>query len=198
MVSYGIDPNIVYDRKTIDNDVTQYQYFSNLLDTKDWTKSYSGWTWLEYSKRFEVLKDEVKYYATPGVIIIGNDLYPVVHYKLWFINDSTSPKPKEFFDFDCNPIENSHVRSLFIKSFFIRYTTSIKNESKYPVVYVTKNKVILNPKLLDFSFQKNLSGEKVFNEISMFLSKEKEVPVNISDKDRLQQHGFNNASFRNM
>lgn len=60
---------------------------------------------------------------------------------------------------------------------------------------------LLHPKLSDYNFQRVFSAPQAFQEISMFLGNiaaPDNVPVTVSDKDRIQQHGFDKWSFRKM
>jgi len=59
--------------------------------------------------------------------------------------------------------------------------------------------VQVNPRLTDFDFYKHLGPTQVYQEISMFLGNlaaPDNVPTVVSDKDRIQQHGFDERSFR--
>lgn len=61
-------------------------------------------------------------------------------------------------------------------------------------------KMETNPKLMDIQFQSQKDSVNCFQEIFMYISgvlgsKEKEIK-NISDKDKIQQHGFDKWSFR--
>lgn len=64
---------------------------------------------------------------------------------------------------------------------------------------VTHKQIIQNPKLTDWQFFKKQDAHSCLQEISMFLgniSAPDQVPVIIEDKYRIQQHGFDNQSFK--
>lgn len=60
--------------------------------------------------------------------------------------------------------------------------------------------VQLNPSLKHLEFYKHLPATTAFQEVSMFvggvLPQSTAMPIQISDKDRIAQHGFNKYSFR--
>lgn len=59
--------------------------------------------------------------------------------------------------------------------------------------------VVLNPKLADFEFYKVMPAPQAYQEIEMFLGNiaaPDKCPVELSEKDRIQQHGFDKMSFR--
>jgi hypothetical protein len=66
-----------------------------------------------------------------------------------------------------------------------------------------KRSVILevNPKLSDYKFQKKMDGHILYQEINMFLGRlcsPEKVPVELTEKERINQHGFDKWSFRKM
>lgn len=72
-----------------------------------------------------------------------------------------------------------------------------------PVFFICCNvfydvNVITNPKLVSLRFQQVVNPYLAYQEIEMFLPLmyPKEEPPNISDKDRIIQHGFDKQSFR--
>lgn len=78
-----------------------------------------------------------------------------------------------------------------------------------PILLTYKNRwksytlLCINPCLKEYNFQRVLDPFTVYQEISQFyetfLVTEKEVPVQINDKDKIRQHGFDlKTSFRNM
>lgn len=59
----------------------------------------------------------------------------------------------------------------------------------------------MNPKLSDYKFQKKMDGHILYQEINMFLGRlcsPEKVPVELTEKDRINQHGFDKWSFRKM
>lgn len=62
------------------------------------------------------------------------------------------------------------------------------------------DKLIINPCLQDFKFQRVVGGAEAFQEIEMFISGVLGVSANpmieLTDKDRIQAHGFDDFSFR--
>jgi hypothetical protein len=70
-----------------------------------------------------------------------------------------------------------------------------------PIIHVT-NIIETNVNLKDLQFQRMVDPYTAFQEISMFIggvlgSPEKEV-TELTEKDRIQQHGFNKWSFRKL
>lgn len=62
------------------------------------------------------------------------------------------------------------------------------------------DKVIINPRLKDFEFQRLVGAVEAFQEISMFISGVLGAPgkpmIELQDKDRIVAHGFDEQSFR--
>lgn len=58
--------------------------------------------------------------------------------------------------------------------------------------------LIENINLKEISFNKLLSGDQVYQELEMFLGllKSQEPPVQVSNKDKIVAHGFDNKSFK--
>jgi hypothetical protein len=60
--------------------------------------------------------------------------------------------------------------------------------------------VTINPKLSDYEFYRVHPAPQAYQEIEMYISgvlgEANKEPINISDKDRIYQHGFNERSFR--
>lgn len=57
----------------------------------------------------------------------------------------------------------------------------------------------VNPRLSDFQFFKALDAWQAYQELAMYvgnLAAPERIPVSISDKDRIYQHGFDKMSFR--
>lgn len=69
-----------------------------------------------------------------------------------------------------------------------------------PRIWLNKPKFFINPLLKEYQFYKIFNAVQAFQEIQMFISgvlgnKEKEI-IEISDKDKIKQHGFDKWSFR--
>jgi hypothetical protein len=63
-----------------------------------------------------------------------------------------------------------------------------------------QREITLNPRLHDYNFQRIVGGVKAFQDIDMFISGVLGQPANpmieLTDKDRIQAHGFDDKSFR--
>lgn len=78
----------------------------------------------------------------------------------------------------------------------------IFRDNHVPVFVIDDNTITINPCLKDFKFGKIKDAVTVFQEIHQYLmgvlgNKELDT-INVSDKTRIQQHGFNKWSFRKM
>lgn len=74
-------------------------------------------------------------------------------------------------------------------------------EHQVAVASVFGEYVKLNGKLSEYEFFRQLTAFEAFQELSMFLGNiaaPDRVPVNVSDRDRIQQHGFDEWSFRKL
>ena len=61
------------------------------------------------------------------------------------------------------------------------------------------NSLIKNPKLSDYQFGKKVIPEDAYTAIYNFLSREKSIPDNQTNKEKIVSHGFDlKTSFRNM
>lgn len=101
----------------------------------------------------------------------------------------------------------NEVKKINTLDTFRKYNTPIfiyyKNEGNRwntPKEY-TKSCFYVNPCLADYEFYKIFDAFTCFQEISMFMggvlgSKEKEI-IEVADKYKIQQHGFDKWSFRN-
>jgi hypothetical protein len=85
----------------------------------------------------------------------------------------------------------------------IREKTVIALYSVNPFTYFWDrftHEVVLNPKLSDYEFYRVHPAPQAYQEIEMYISgvlgEANKEPINISDKDRIYQHGFNERSFR--
>jgi len=79
---------------------------------------------------------------------------------------------------------------------------NLHRELHSPIILVTDQKVESNVNLRELGFPKVMDPYTAFQEISMFIggvlgNHEKEV-TELTEKDRIQQHGFDKWSFRKM
>jgi len=109
------------------------------------------------------------------------------------------PKEKTFYYFSKNQLKeffnNQHED---VKQYFRKYHVPVFKL----VLGFSKNNLELNPCLKDLHFYKYFDAPTAFQEIYMYLSGvlgsvEKDV-TNISDKVKLQQHGFDDKSFKTL
>lgn len=91
-----------------------------------------------------------------------------------------------------------------IKEEFLNFFDEIEHPpiDKEVCILKTGDTIIKNPCLKNFQFQKVLDPVTAFQTLEQYLygvlgGTEKEV-INISDKDRIQQHGFDKHSFRKL
>lgn len=72
-------------------------------------------------------------------------------------------------------------------------------EHKLPAASLMGAQLVLHPRLADVSFYLKVDHFQAFQEVAMFLGNiaaPDRIPVNIEDKYRVQQHGFDRYSFR--
>jgi len=110
----------------------------------------------------------------------GNSLYDIVSYIL---------------NYDAIDL----FRELNTPIFIYDYDSNVKNISGYCREY-HNSKFIINPLLKNYEFYKKFDSFQTFQEISMFIggvlgSKEKKI-IEVEDKYKIAQHGFNKWSFR--
>jgi len=80
------------------------------------------------------------------------------------------------------------------------FKTDNNDKNNCPVlVYEGINSLIKNPKLSDYQFGKKVIPEDAYTAIYNFLSREKSIPDNQTNKEKIVSHGFDlKTSFRNM
>lgn len=97
---------------------------------------------------------------------------------------------KKFFSYDFKELE----------IFFTKYHTPIFIYRTQKDRYSNDLEIELNPKLAEIDFYRIKDAPTTFQEIFMFLSgvlgKVEKDTVNISDQDKIKQHGFDKWSFR--
>jgi hypothetical protein len=190
MLSYGIDSNIVYPRYTEEyKDI--YNHLLNKIDKETQTT-------LKYRYR------DSGHILSYSLIIVCNKIFKVEIIESISTGAChfcyTEEETKSFKELAGD--ETKKIRRYFSdygkRHFFNVGVTEIDNDTGIPLIVLNRETAIINPKLLDYKFNRVYSGDTLFNDISMFLSKEKVIENNIPDKYKIEQHGFNKASFRNM
>jgi len=77
---------------------------------------------------------------------------------------------------------------------------NMHHKAGVPIILITGEKVVYNPKLLTYGFQKVVNATEAFQEISMFISGvlggQSPKMVQLEDKDLIKKRGFNKLSFR--
>lgn len=198
-IAYGVDPNIIFDRK-------RCQVFSSTYDQLKIPNN----MW-----RYGLLKSG--HYI--GYLGFCGYIYPYIYHQtnlsynkdtviVWWDNSNLDWLDSRYVKYTKNYIE-------ILKEFFkpIKIEDDIFIEIKSPIFttqlkyaeYVPGEKkfgemnITVNPSLKDIGFQKVKNTVDCFNEISMYignvLNKGKEI-IEVSNKEKIVKAGFDNKSFR--
>lgn len=126
-----------------------------------------------------------------------------VKYRKEFCTNKEEPQSR--WKWDDNNIEKKVNRffSVYSDERLVEYCIEnkiviglIQQKRKHTEYYLTKN-----PNLDDLKFQRVMDGHLLYQEINMFLGRicsPENNMVEISEKDRINQHGFDKYSFRKM
>lgn len=223
VLMHGIDPTIVYSRKTesykwevIEQQIKKYvpfilEKFDELYLTPHWADS------------------DIKIENIIAILFCGK-----VYLCIELVTGQKSYTDVTDFFFNANSIEKLYQKKKVkipeekkgiryrgsltnksLKRFFNFYPTEIRKdvvdlhfELDSPIILIKKEQyqgfgaelVTINPCLKDLKFYKCVDAFTAFQELSMFISGVMggKVPkmVEISDQDRIAKHGFNQWSFR--
>jgi hypothetical protein len=195
--TYGIDKTIVYNRELdeIDNDKI-YRVFRDLFSVRKF-----------YSINFFNLKKDSDYDEITSFVIgfcgklyIGWKLYlktnvvDITYDKNLIVNNlNLSKKDKIDFDNVYNQIINFDPIDIHREY----YTPIFIHDKSY---YYNKKQFVINPILSEYKFYKVIDPVTTFQEIQMYISgvlgsNEKNI-IEIDDKYKIPQHGFDNWSFK--
>jgi hypothetical protein len=151
--------------------------------------------------------------------------YPLISSKVFYSKDSLEKyiylnkfdirTDTHLFRFrmSLEPFKDKHTQDILKEFFHVGYEFQyplkcalekkwviFMYESYYTNFSTSREVLIHNPKLSDVEFFKVFDPHTAFQEIEMFISgvlgAPNKEPLLISDKDRIQQHGFDKRSFR--
>lgn len=205
-IGYGVDKKIVYSRKQntleLDYDQKLYKDLSKILQNRN-----------DRIYRFKDLNAIVR----PFFIGFCGKIYQGYNYiphnssfgeNIYGFDKSAFPKEilelrlNKYFSFRKDDFKT--FADLLEQPIYTLENESIFKERNAPAFFfedhARKTIFIDNPCLSNYQFQKIMDSTTAFQEISMFISgalgvTEKEI-VQISDKDKILAHGFDNRSFR--
>jgi hypothetical protein len=221
----GIDKTIVYDRQIIEveeNDIPILFARKRYHFGKNDQTSFHNISYYDIKKELRVLYHECAYFVIGfcGKLYIGWKLYSIgkeedgsdalittITYDFDNMKKIVEPKTwggRKFVD-DVNYIVNHNVIDLFreLNAPVFVYDSDYGKVSIYRHSYGNFHpKFIINPLLKEYQFYKVFNTVQAFQEISMFMggvlgNKEKEI-VEVADKYKIGQHGFDKWSFRKM
>lgn len=156
-----------------------------------------------------------------GLIWFAGRLYPFAGTRARRLGEIVTPPHKFAYtladlvqhlaEYDCKLPDKKKRRGVlwgerpsFEKFFELsgsRELEAIAYERNIPVASAFEHTVRLNGRLKDYEFIRRLDPYQAYQELSMFLGNlaaPDRVPVHVADKDRIQQHGFDEWSFRKM
>lgn len=208
----GIDKTIVFNR--ILNEINDEKKFPKLFQRS------GGWKdKLQLNQRFSYNKKSTKYNnATHFIIGFCGKLY--LGFKMYYTKQNNSPHNEILIDFtyDVNEFKTHFNQRFSFVNFdeFVEYvsnydTIDIHRELNTPIFLLDMNyfnspiyehkHFIINPTLKNYHFYKVFDTFTTFQEIQMYISGVLGVGENpmieISDKNKITQHGFDSKwSFR--
>lgn len=224
IIAYGVDPLITYKRFTEEHNLdtkylgtnpTKFDWrHSHLIELKadfDFSKIgietfyiffcneiYLGWKIWKKSRHSQICDLYDFFYTKESILKYLADVdtarnYYGFRHPSWKAPDSLKDI-SEMFD------KRTKLLTLYKpeENFYIKYSS--------PVIVFTNTekgvRLITNPKLKDFKFQKIKEPFTAFQEISTFISNTFGYPgnptVEVSEKTKIEKHGFNKWSFRKM
>lgn len=217
----GIDKSIVYNRDIIELDGSQYPKIFKGYNTFN-NRNPSPFVKLDnvhLKKELNVVYEHIapfiigfcgkiyvgwKFYSADGRTPFGaQELIETIDYD----NDNIRKMVDQYPYWGGNFEDNlNYVLSYDAMDLFRELNAPVfVYDSDYGRIYAEKNyrnnpKFFVNPLLKEYQFYKLFNAVQAFQEIQMFLSgvlgnKEKEI-VNVADKYKIAQHGFDKWSFR--
>lgn len=222
----GIDKTIVYNRETLEFDEKNEFPECFSTKGKSWIETreypFSSLNYFDIEKKYNKEHQKFGYFIIGfcGKLYVGWKLYKeiiefgnaklitTITYDKELINEIFVPVRKywggNILNDDINYIENYNAIDIFRK-----YKTPVfLFDNDYNRKYLNinhysgkKEKFIVNPNLSTYEFYKVFDSYQAFQEISMFIggvlgNNEKQI-IEVSDKNKIEQHGFDyNWSFR--
>lgn len=213
VISYGIDPNLTYERMT--KEIKLDLNDKSIKNLQKIIKNHST------SSRFSLST-----LLTPETIFLGfcGKLYGLIHYpattlyfdpKISKIFSSIDSFKNHLCNFNKDSFITYYEPNIFTKlsrfdslSLFLKKYNGIDIETDIFIklnspIFLYKNSqlpIIINPKLSDCSFYNIKSSEQTFQELSMFiggiLNRREPDVLNISDDKKLIKNGFDERSFK--
>lgn len=209
--SYGLDPNLVYERNSVEiktkslkfklpREAVNYSFEDrdNDLRVGRFGRSY-------YERTHLGMAD----YGLKKILIgFCGKAYPVIMAESQAIYDpviaeEAFPEPKEWKKWG-RRFRKTHKTDGEEAATFLRHKFDLDINLflslRSPVFVVEDNDVIkMNPPLKDYQFYKAVNPVTAFQEISMFIGNfltTREKMIEIEDKYRIAEHGFDEKSFR--
>ena len=197
--AYGEDPNIIYVRKT--EEIAE----KGIIKFNSYKENF-----------FNMGTDTNSWYTKSVYVAFCGKIYPVMLINKWSLNHENVWYKAAYSIKDIDKIPS--LRKLLIngteeymsKQYHIikNYFKNFNNDSigldiffKYNVPYfvIEKDKVILNPILKNYYFQKIFDSFSAHQRIAEFVGgvlSRCEIPKPVDDKYLIKQKGFNDLSFR--
>lgn len=202
-IGYGIDPNVVFDRKTVKHKNLSRQRVQN-GQTAELEKLDTLLTGIP--KPFGFSSGKVEKYVYPFSVYFCGKRYNGMVTKDKYIrylheeNDHYTYNKKEMLSICVKT--NSFRQGEFIE--FVNQkqvdTTDLHFSFDAPIMYADSNNVTINPVLQDIEFFKVIDPYTAFQELSMYISGvmggQSPSLVQLTDKDLVAKHGFHDMSFR--
>lgn len=182
--AYGIDKSIVFKREILELD-------SKFLLPQEWS---------QYAYKFPMNQTEkdllnvIRYFDRQGN---GIERYMLLFFcdKIYIVSQSNNE-----FTYGISNVKSSYTKhqlenlqSNFSSLNVIRHNVQLP----YFLFYRCHGQYICEmPLLRDIGFDSIMSADECYQNIEMYLAKKEPNIIEISDKDKINQHGFDKFSFR--
>lgn len=200
-IAYGVDKECVYERKTetVKDSKWKYRDYTD-FENKDFnfrltthTIGFCGNVYrcvrVEQQNKYSISDKKIHgFYRAEDIISFmeENDIgLREKGFSRWSSTFRSTANINAYF----NAEKKQHLYDMF-------------REYNTPIYVINRNNTVINPCLKDFKFGKVRDAVTAFQDIHQYIagvlgSKEKDT-VDISDKTRIQQHGFDKWSFRKL
>lgn len=194
----GYDSSLVYERKTQRIELSDKDVFNIVPEflSTDWK--------IAVKPRREYVPGtkyrETKAVHFPFAIVFCGQIHVGIYTKDYVNNKTT-------FQYDPKPLKKQRgmwrsYRDEAEYNFFVTKRNNVRErmlELGYPILYITHNESILNPRLIDLGFHKRIDPVQAYQEMEMFVGElqSKEKDVKIADEYLKEQKGFGKCSFKN-
>lgn len=201
--TFGIDKTIVYKRMTKEYEPKSKGY-PKIFDELKYLKKYYSFSYFSFSKYKDYNNYSFFIIGFCGKMYLGFKLYHDYEFKFLtydpeVIKDKLKISKREAKDFDtlCEKIINYDPIEIHRE---FKTPIFIYDENGYTHSYRLNRHFYINPELNDYEFYKVVDPVTAFQEIQMYLSGvlgtgEKNI-IEIDDKYKIPQHGFDNWSFK--